>query len=171
MALNEDSKFPLRLQVSTFEFEANAGSKPFPRHINQVSPDKRKREADDDEGEEAEEILIDGIDCSDYFVSRSGKLAIPDRVWDRASRDFRSEVSRFNQAADKHNAAAKRRSRFKKKHGDKDVHSDDEKDGDEDNAKDRRIQALMSRVEALEKGNKDEKGSNTGASIAGRRGM
>ena len=44
---------------------------------------------------------------------------------------------------------------------------------EKDNAKDRKIQALMLRVEALEKEKKDEdkKGSSTGAGIARRRGM
>jgi len=57
------------------------------RHSHvQVSPDKRKREAGDDEGEEAEEILCDGVHCSDYLVLSSGKLAIPDRVWNRRVR-------------------------------------------------------------------------------------
>jgi len=104
------------LQVSQHELEANAGSTTLPRKINQVSPDKRKREADDDKGEEVEELLIDGIDCSDY-MSRSGKLAIPDRVWEKASSKFTSEIGRFNRALDKHTTAVKRR--FRKK---EDIH-------------------------------------------------
>ncbi|EJK67842.1 hypothetical protein THAOC_11062, partial [Thalassiosira oceanica] len=151
------------LHISRHELEANAGSKPFPRTIAQVSPDKRKHEDDDDEGEEAEELLIDGINCSDY-VGRSGRIIVPERVWDRASDKFRSEVGRFNRAVGRHNASVNKRAR-KKKHGDEDVHSDDDNDG-----KDRKIQALLSRIEALEKGREDEKGSSTGAGIAGRRG-
>ncbi|EJK65706.1 hypothetical protein THAOC_13410 [Thalassiosira oceanica] len=124
-----------------------------------VSPDKRKREAGDDKGEEVEEILCDGVDCCDYLVLSSGKLAIPDRVWNRSSVQFRG-VGRFNRAVDKHNTSVRRDAR-KKKQEDEDAHSDDDKDGG-DNAKDRKIQALMARVEALEEERKDEKGSSTG---------
>lgn len=70
---------------------------------------------------------------------------------------------------DKHNASVQRLRR-RKKQEDEDAHSDDDKDGGE-NAKDHKIQALMSRVEALGEERKDEKGSSTGAGIAGRRGM
>ncbi|EJK76924.1 hypothetical protein THAOC_01284 [Thalassiosira oceanica] len=136
------------LHISRHELEANAGSKPFPRTIAQVSPDKRKREAGDDEGEEVEEILCDGVDCSDYLVLSSGKLAVPDRVWNRSSVQFRVDVNKFNRAVDKHNASVRRRVR-KKKQEDEDAHSDDDKDGG-GNAKDRKIQALVARVEALE---------------------
>ncbi|EJK55374.1 hypothetical protein THAOC_24900 [Thalassiosira oceanica] len=154
------------LHISRHELEANAGSKPFPRTIAQVTPDKRKHEAGDDEGE-VEELLIDGIDCSDY-LTRSGRLNIPDRVWNRSSGGFKSEVSKFNRAVDKHNASVNKRAR-KKKHGDEDAHSDDDRDVDGDDAKDRKIKALVARIEALE-GDKEEKGSTTGAGIAGRRG-
>ena len=157
------------LQVSQHELEANAGSAPFPRKVNQVSPDKRKHEADDDEGGEVEELLIDGIDCSEY-VTRSGRLNVPDRVWSRSSGAFKYEVAKFNRAVDKHNTSVNKRAR-QKKHGDEDIDNDDDRGRDEDNAKDRKIKALMSRIEALEEEKKDEKGSNTGAGIAGRRGM
>ena len=96
------------LHVSLHELEAHAGTTQLPRKVAQVSPDKRKREADDDEGEETEEMFINGTYCSHYVLS-SGKLTIPNSMWDRASRKFRSEIGKFNRAVGKHNAAASRR--------------------------------------------------------------
>ncbi|EJK51482.1 hypothetical protein THAOC_29340 [Thalassiosira oceanica] len=105
------------LHISRHEIEANAGSKPFPRTIAQVTPDKRKHEA---------------------------------------------------ASSTESTAAINKRAR-KKKHGDEDAHSDDDRDVDGDDAKDRKIKALVARIEALE-GDKEEKGSTTGAGIAGSRG-
>jgi len=72
----------------------NAGSTPFPRKVAQVSPDKRKHKANNDEGEEVKELLTNVVDCSEYVTrsGHSGRLNIPDRMWDRSSHTFKYDT-------------------------------------------------------------------------------
>ena len=149
----------VHLHVSASELEKSIQQTPR-RLIAKVTPDKRKADTDDDGGEYAEDIVIDGIDCNEYITS-SGKLAIPDEVWDKASSKFRRAVGKFNRSVEDN-----RKPSHKKFKGD-DAHGDD--DTKNDGEKDRIIKALMSRIEALEGKEAGPKGSTTGSRIAASR--
>ena len=117
------------------------------RNINAVSPEK--------DGEEKDQTMIMDVDCSDY-VKHSGRIHVPPAIWDKKPQDFRDAVLAYN----------------RKQGGGR------QREPKRDRNNTRLIKQLRAENAKLKEGKTEddtaagdgEKGGNTGASIASRRG-